>query len=147
MTPYITPDQPFMTALTVAAARGVQVKIILPKKNNHWYAQFASRSLYRTLLTNHVRIFEKPGVFSHSKAMLVDNKWAYMGSSNCDVRSFRLNYELDFVVAHDGFLKDLQRQFVRELSQAEEITLEQITTKKTSIKLLENLCSLLIPVL
>ncbi len=147
MTPYFTPDKSFITALTMAAARGVEVKIILPKRNNHWYAQYASRSLYPHLLKNGVKIFEKLGVFSHSKAMLVDKKWACMGSSNCDVRSFRLNYEMDFVASEGKFINDLAAQFKRELADAEEILLEQIQHKKLPLRLLENLCSLLIPVL
>lgn len=147
MTPYFTPDKSFMTSLTMAAARGVVVRIILPKRNNHWYAQYASRSLYRSLLAHGVRIFEKLGVFSHSKAMLVDGKLACMGSSNCDIRSFRLNYELDFVASEGKFINDLATQFKQELADAEEILLKQIQHKKMPLKLLENLCSLLIPVL
>lgn len=147
MTPYFTPDKSFITALTMAAARGVNVSIIVPKHNNHWYAQFASRSLYNSLLRNNVQIFEKAGVFSHSKAMFIDDKWAYMGSSNCDVRSFRLNYELDFVVSQDKFIEDLHGQFLQEFAQSEEVLLATIQQKKLPIRLLENLCSLLIPVL
>jgi cardiolipin synthase len=147
MTPYFTPDHAFIAALIMAAARGVEIRIIMPKLNNHWFVQFASRSLYKLLLTNNIRIFEKTGVFSHTKAMLVDGEWGYMGSSNCNVRSFRLNYELDFVVADGDFIPDLHDQFIRELEKSEEISLNTVLQKKLPIQLLENLCSLLTPIL
>lgn len=147
MTPYFTPDTAFITGLKMAAARGVDVKIIVPKKNNHWYAQLASRSLYKGLLTNRVTILEKTGVFSHSKATLVDGKWAFMGSSNCDVRSFKLNYELDFAVTDKDFIADLKQQFEQEISKSVEVSLSQLHQKKMIVRLIENLCSLLIPVL
>ncbi|MFA6290768.1 MAG: phospholipase D-like domain-containing protein, partial [Victivallales bacterium] len=85
MTPYFVPDKPFIKMLCATVARGVEVRIIVPRKNNHWYVQYAMQSLYGDLLDSGVKIYEKEGVFSHAKAMLVDGSWALMGSSNCDV--------------------------------------------------------------
>lgn len=147
MTPYFVPDISFIKALCMTAARDVEVRLIVPKKNNHWYVQYAAQSLYQALLSNGVRIFEKKGSFSHAKAMIVDGEWGFMGSSNCDVRSFRLNYELDFVISTGEFLGDLHAQFEEELSESEEVSLNRIYNKKLQLQLIENLCSLLIPVL
>ncbi|MCK4869801.1 MAG: cardiolipin synthase [Gammaproteobacteria bacterium] len=147
MTPYFTPDKAFIKALTMASARGIDIRVIVPKNNNHWYAQFASRSIYRNLLLNRITILEKTGIFSHAKAMLIDNKWAIMGSSNCDIRSFRLNYELDFVATDGDFINELRKQFEHELAQSEEIKIKSVLKKKLPRQLLENLCSLLTPVL
>jgi len=102
ITPYFVPDKAFLKALCNSVARGVEVRLIIPAKNNHWYIQQATNSLYQVLLESGVRIYEKSGPFSHAKAMLVDGEWAKMGSSNCDVRSFRLNFELDFIVERGG---------------------------------------------
>lgn len=147
MTPYFIPDKAYIQALSMAAARGVEVKVVVPKKNNHWYAQFASRSMYRNLLLNGVKIFEKIGLFSHAKAIIVDDEWAVMGSSNCDTRSFYLNYELDFIVSHGDFINSIQQQFLEEFSQSEEIQLQTVLNKKLPLQLLENICSLLTPIL
>lgn len=147
MTPYFIPDKPFWRFLCMAVAKGVEVRIIIPQKNNHWYIHYATQSLYRPLLEAGIRIYEKRGSFSHAKAMLVDGVWAYMGSSNCDVRSFRLNYELDFTITKGVFLDQLHSQFMKEMEDSKEICLEDILNKKIALQLLENACSLFTPVL
>jgi cardiolipin synthase len=147
MTPYFVPDKPFIKMLCATVARGVEVRIIVPKKNNHWYVQYATQSLYGNLLESGVRIYEKEGVFSHAKAMIVDGSWALMGSSNCDVRSFKLNFELDFAVMQGDFLDVLHSQFQKEMSECREVLLENVLNKKLPRQILENTCSLLIPIL
>ena len=147
MTPYFVPDKPFVKLICVAAARGIEIKIIVPAKNNHWYIQLATQSLYAPLLEAGVRIFEKKGPFSHAKAMLIDGQWAKMGSSNCDVRSFKLNYELDFIVEKGEFLEQLHDQFNEEISNSNEIHLEDIKDKSIPVQLAENFCALFTPVM
>jgi cardiolipin synthase len=147
MTPYFVPDKPFIKMLCTAVARGVEVRIIVPHKNNHWYVQYAMQSLYENLLESGIRIYEKEGVFSHAKAMIVDGSWALMGSSNCDVRSFKLNFELDFAVMQGDFLGMLHSQFQREMSESKEVLLENVLNKKLPRQILENTCSLLTPIL
>ncbi len=147
ITPYFVPEPAFVKSLGMAAARGVDVKIIVPKNNNHVLVSLATQSLYRTLLSQGVRVYEKRGVFSHVKAMLVDEQWCFMGSSNCDVRSFKLNYELDFCTEKSEFIEVMHRQFRSELAGSKEIMLEHIADKKLSLQLIENLCALLAPIL
>lgn len=147
MTPYFVPDKPFIKILCATVARGVEVRIIVPKKNNHWYVQYATQSLYENLLDSGVKIYEKEGIFSHAKAMLVDGSWALMGSSNCDVRSFKLNFELDFAVMHGDFIDVLHTQFQQEMSESKEVLLENVLNKKLPRQILENTCSLLTPIL
>ncbi len=145
--PYFIPDRTFWNALAMAVARGVEVRVIVPQRNNHWYVQHATHALYRHLLPRGVRIFEKCGAFSHAKAMLVDNAWAYMGSSNCDIRSFRLNYELDFVASGSEFIAALRDQFLAELAQSREVAFAEVADASRPRRLLENFCSLFTPVL
>ncbi|UDQ97377.1 cardiolipin synthase [Lentisphaerota bacterium WC36G] len=147
MTPYFTPEVSFIRMLELAVARGVEVKIILPAHNDHIFMRYASSYLYENLLKQNVRIFEKQGIFSHVKAMVVDNKTVMMGSSNCDVRSFILNYELDFVVENSSFVQDVIKQLQHELDNSEEITLEHLQDKKLSQILLENISHLFTPIL
>jgi len=147
MTPYFVPDHSYLSAICMAAARGVDVRIIVPKNNNHFFVDMAAQSFYRKLLHKGVKIYERKGFFSHAKAMIIDSEWAYLGSSNCDVRSFRLNFELDFCVEKGSFLKDVEQQFRNELTQSDEVQLEAIENKKFIVRLMENLCALLAPIL
>ena len=147
ISPYFVPDTSFISALRMASARGVDVRVIVPMNNNHFYVKMASRSFYQTLLEEGVRIFERKGVFVHTKAMLVDGEWAMIGSSNCDVRSFRLNFELDAVIRGKEFIADLKNEFENEISASDEIFLKDIYAKKRTIRDVENLCALLTPIL
>jgi cardiolipin synthase len=70
-----------------------------------------------------------------------------MGSSNCDIRSFRLNFELDFCVRKGEFIDDLKNQFERELADCREISLKSINNKSVLVKLRENFCALFAPIL
>lgn len=147
LTPYFVPDRSFIKALAMTAARGVDVRVIVPKNNNHPFVAQASQSFYRSLTYSGVKVFKKEGNFSHAKAMLVDGEWAFMGSSNCDVRSFRLNFELDFCVQKGAFIDDLKAQFDEELAASKEITMKTINNKSILIKLRENFCALFAPIL
>ncbi len=147
ITPYFVPDKSFLDALCIAAAKNVDVRILIPENNNHWYVKCASKSLYDRLLQANVRIFEKKGMFSHIKAVLIDGHWAMMGSSNCDVRSFKLNYEIDFITEGEDFVNSLHLQFLSEFEESEEITLHDREKRSGIEEILENFCSLFIPVL
>ncbi|HBM16305.1 MAG TPA: cardiolipin synthase [Lentisphaeria bacterium] len=147
ITPYFVPDKSFIEAICLTAARGVDVKIIIPLNNNHWYVRYASRGIYDTIIRANIRVFEKKGMFSHAKAALIDGKWAIMGSSNCDMRSFRLNYELDFTVESGNFAYQLHRQFQKELAESQEVTYSDRLNISLYQRFLENLCSLFTPVL
>jgi cardiolipin synthase len=94
MTPYFLPDERLLTGLAMAAMRGVAVDIVLPWKSNHPWVDWATRANIGPLLSNGVRIWRCPPPFRHSKLMVVDNEWCLIGSSNWDIRSFRLNFEL-----------------------------------------------------
>ena len=147
MTPYFVPDKAFLKAICNCVARGVEVRIIIPEKNNHWYIQLATKSLYPKLLEAGVKIYEKRGPFSHAKAMLIDGDWAKMGSSNCDIRSFRLNFELDFIISNGDFIYELHNQFNVEFDNSNEIKLEEVLNKSIPRQLAENTCALFTPVL
>lgn len=147
ITPYFVPTHEFSKALRMASARGVDVRIIVPAINNHWFVKRAAASFYEALRTGGVRIFERTEIFSHAKAMLVDGKIAFLGSSNCDVRSFRLNFELDLLVENGDFPAALKQQFLAELKKSREITDDEIFNKKFFRKLSESVCALISPVL
>lgn len=94
MTPYFLPDERLITALSLAAMRGVAVNLVIPGKSNHTLVDWGTRANIGPLLGDGVRIWRSPPPFHHSKMMVVDNEWCLIGSANWDMRSFRLNFEL-----------------------------------------------------
>ena len=120
---YFAPDPQLLAALESAAARGVDVKLILPSQTDSWLIFHAGRGYYERLLRGGVRLFERRGVLLHSKTALVDGVWATVGSTNLDWRSFLHNHELNAVVLGAGFGAQLQAMFDADLAGSEEITL------------------------
>lgn len=93
ITPYFLPENNILTALEVAAMRGVDVEIILPSKSNIFGMDCAMRANFKRLLAKGVKIYRTRPPFDHSKILLVDGAWLFFGSANWDVRSFKLNFE------------------------------------------------------
>ncbi len=94
MTPYFLPDERLVTALALAAMRRVAVDVIVPEKSDHVLVDWATRANIGPLLNDGVRLWRSPPPFHHSKMMVVDQAWCLIGSTNWDIRSFRLNFEL-----------------------------------------------------
>lgn len=94
MTPYFLPDERLITALSLAAMRGVTVDIMMPEKGDHILVEWAARANIGPLLSDGVRIWLSTSPFHHTKIMVVDDEWCLIGSCNWDIRSFRLNFEL-----------------------------------------------------
>ena len=147
VTPYFVPNPEILRALRSAAQRGIEVQLVLPQKNNHRYAGWASRALYSDLLKAGVRIYHRPPPFIHAKAMIVDNCAALIGTANLDIRSLELNYET-MVLIEDEQAIDKLKQFVHEdIDASTEITLNEWEARPAIQKLAENLCTLMSPVL
>jgi cardiolipin synthase len=94
-TPYFLPDEALITALNLAALRGVQVEILLPKTNNLRLVKWAEMHQLGHLIRRGCKIVLTKGVFDHSKVFVVDDVWSLVGSANWDPRSLRLNFEFD----------------------------------------------------
>ena len=94
MTPYFLPDERLITALALAAMRGVTANVVVPQASNHMLVDWATRANSGPLLAAGVRIWRSPPPFQHAKIMVVDHEWCLIGSANWDIRSFRLNFEL-----------------------------------------------------
>ena len=147
LTPYFVPGRDYVETLCMAAARGVDVRIVVPAKNNHFYVDCAAQNFYRKLHDAGVTIYEKLGYFSHTKALLVDGEWGFMGSSNCDSRSFYLNFELDIVFEKSNFVTDMQRQFNEEFAGARKLTGYRLQHVPKLRKLINSIAALFTPVL
>src|SRR5690606_33641720 len=96
--PYFLPDQTLMGALNTAARRGIQVDIVIPGRNNLRLVNYAMTAQLEQVLAGGCRIWRSRSTFNHSKLLTIDGGWSYVGSSNLDPRSLRLNFELDMEV-------------------------------------------------
>lgn len=108
--PYFVPDESLLYAVTTAAQRGVEVELFVSEKGDHFWVDHAQRSYYQALLDAGVRIrrYHGPHVL-HAKHMTVDDEVAVLGSSNMDMRSFALNYEVTTVMYGERAVAALRR--------------------------------------
>lgn len=106
-TPYFVPSDDLLHAICTAAQRGVDVSIIVPKKNDSMMVGWASRSFFAELLEAGVKIYQFEGGLLHTKSVLVDGQLSLVGTVNLDMRSLWLNFEITLVIDDDGFGADL----------------------------------------
>lgn len=108
VTPYFVPSEAAMMALTSAALRGVDTALVVPRESDNPLVTQAARSYFDDLARAGVRVYEFPRML-HTKALLVDDATAIVGSSNFDHRSFRLNFELSVLFEDAGVADRLAR--------------------------------------
>ena len=147
LTPYFLPDTALITALNVAALRGVRVDIIMPSKNNLPFVHWASRAMWWQVLERGCRIWLTPPPFDHSKLMIVDGHWVFLGSANWDARSLRLNFELNVECYGHEFADEMEKFFRRKISAAHEVTLPEVDGRSLPIKLRDAIARLFSPYL
>jgi cardiolipin synthase len=97
-TPYFIPDEPFLQAMQVVAQRDVEINLILPVKTDHPLIDMAGRAYFEELLEAGVRIFVYENGLLHAKTITIDDSIAFLGSSNFDIRSFSLNFEVNLLL-------------------------------------------------
>ena len=144
-TPYFLPDDQLMTALQLAATRGVDVLIVIPMVNNHRPVGWAMLSHVGPLLRAGCRIGRAPLPFDHSKLMVVDHTWCLFGSPNWDARSLRLNFELA-IEAYDPALA-VQLSAIIEKSGSTPLALEELESRPFLIQCRDAAARLLAPYL
>lgn len=129
MTPYFLPEREFTAALRSAVLRGVEVRLLLPGKNNLPFVHWASQHLLGELLHWGVRVFYQPPPFVHSKLLLVDGAYSLIGSANLDARSLRLNFELGVEIFSAQLNRELSEHFDQAMQNARETTLDDILNR------------------
>lgn len=147
VTPYFLPDLPLVHMLAVTAMRGVDVRIVIPAKNNIPVVKWAGASLYAAMLEKGCRIFESAPPFDHTKLLVIDGIWSLIGSSNWDARSLRLNFEFNLECYDAELVGHLDELIDEKLAVAKELSLEQLEARKPWIKLRDGLAALTTPYL
>lgn len=122
---YFVPDVQMIEALTKAAKRGVDVKIVFPGVSDASLVMHAGRSFYSQLLASGVRIYELQASVLHAKTAVIDGYWSTVGSTNLDMRSFLHNSEVNLIALDQGFGSVMENAFNEDLKNSIEVTSEQ----------------------
>ncbi len=123
---YFAPRPAFIEALTDAAQRGVDVRVLVPGSHtDKGFVRQAGHSVYRELLEGGVRIYEFTPTMIHAKTLTIDGAWSSVGSVNFDNRSFQLQDEVTLCISSTAFAGKLDAQFERDLARSAEIDLER----------------------
>lgn len=147
VTPYFLPEDNIVTAINLAALRGVKIDIILPEKNNIPLIKWASHNILEQIIGENCNLWFSKPPFDHSKIMVVDGEWALIGSGNWDARSFRLNFEFNLECYHSGFANGLLRIVKGKIENARKITVDELKGRSILTKLRDGASFMLSPYL
>lgn len=127
-TPYFVPDQAFLTAITSAAESGIDVRVMIPGTPDKRYVYYTTMSYVRELIAAGVKVYLYSG-FIHSKCMIVDNEITTIGTTNIDIRSFQLHFELNAFMYDERICCECCEIFMRDLKKSVEMTAEKYNNR------------------
>ncbi|WP_181347679.1 cardiolipin synthase [Thalassobacillus sp. CUG 92003] len=146
-TPYFIPDDSLLDALRIAVLSGVDVRVMIPNKPDHPFVYWATYSNIGDLLKSGATIYVYQKGFLHAKSIVVDGAIASVGTANIDVRSFRLNFEVNAFIYHPGVAKLLSDRFEADIIDSTELTYKLYQSRSTWVRFKEALSRLLSPIL
>jgi len=144
--PYFVPDSQIMTALQLAALRGVDVRIMLPGKPDHLLVYLSSFSFIKQVDPVGVKFYRYKAGFLHQKVILVDDQVAGIGTANLDNRSFRLNFEITMVAIDQAFAGDVEKMLVEDFTHCREVHADEYDRRPFWFKLAVQTSRLLAPI-
>ncbi|WP_070121781.1 cardiolipin synthase [Bacillus marinisedimentorum] len=146
-TPYFIPDASVLDALRIAALSGVDVRVMIPDKPDHIFVYWATYSYIGELLKAGVKVYIYENGFLHAKTIVVDEEICSVGTANIDVRSFRLNFEVNAFLYHRETSAKLALVFRDDMEKSLEITMPQYKQRTLMIRFKESVSRLLSPIL
>jgi cardiolipin synthase len=147
VTPYFIPDSVLLTALGIAALRGVDVEIFIPEVLDHAFVKWASNATLWQVLERGCKVWFTPPPFDHSKIFTVDGVWSFTGSSNWDSRSLRLNFELNVETFDATFTRSLDAVIDMRKGTARPVTLAEMDARPIPVRLRDGIARLFSPYL
>lgn len=145
--PYLIPDNVMMTALCLAAKRGVDVRIVTPHIPDKWYVHAVSRSNYEILIESGVHIYEYTPGFMHSKTFVVDDTFAVVGTINLDYRSLFLHFECGVWLYNTKSVIEVKEDYLTTLEACQKVSLEKCRNIKWYRKLGRSVLKILAPLM
>ncbi|GIO26774.1 cardiolipin synthase [Ornithinibacillus bavariensis] len=146
-TPYFIPDESLKDAIRIAALSGVDVKIMIPNKPDHPFVYWATLSYVGDMLEAGAEVYIYQKGFLHSKTIVVDGKIASVGTANIDVRSFRLNFEVNAFLYNRTLASSLVKEFHIDIENSTQMTKKLYSKRSVGIKIKESISRLISPIL
>jgi len=146
-TPYFIPDTSFMDTLRIACLSGIDVRIMIPNKPDHVFVYWATYSYVGQLLQAGAKVYIYENGFLHTKMIVVDDEASTVGTANIDVRSFKLNFEVNAFIYDRETSRQLAELFEQDMLLSTELTLELYEQRTRAIKMKESFSRLLSPIL
>jgi len=146
-TPYFIPDESLLNALQTAALSGLDVRLMIPAIPDHQMVFWATHSYVGDLLPLGVRVYRYGNGFLHAKMLLIDGKAATVGTANFDIRSFKLNFEVNAFIYDRAVAQRLRDLYLADIRHSEEWTLEEYLSRPLAHKFRESVTRLLSPIL
>ena len=146
-TPYFVPDEPMLEALKLAALSGVDVRIIIPGKPDHIFMKWAASAYIGDIIEAGGKVYTYENGFIHSKTIVVDGQVASVGTANMDIRSFKLNFEVNVFIYDSSVASDMENQFFVDINDSELITKAEYNGRSSWLKMKESIIRLLSPIL
>jgi cardiolipin synthase len=145
VTPYFLPENNILTALEIASMKGVKIEIIIPDKTDYLFINYAVRANFQRLVEKGIKIYRTTLPFDHSKFFLIDNEWVFIGSSNWDVRSLKLNFESNIEIFSKELATRLNEIIKKKKEKAKLTTIYECTNLSILKRIRNNVCKLITP--
>lgn len=145
--PYFVPNESVQSALCAAALRGVDVRILIPRKGDNLTAQLALLTFIPPMLAAGVRMLAYEPGFLHEKICVADSATCCIGTANLDERSLRLNFELTLLAESTEATNNVSTMLLQDMTQASSITYADWYRRSYLVRLAANCCRLLSPAL
>ena len=146
-TPYLIVDNEMVTALSLAAKSGIDIRIITPHKEDKWYVHILTRAYYEQLIKVGIKIYEYTPGFIHSKTFVCDDEIGIVGSINMDYRSLYLHFECGTWLYKTTTVAAIKEDFLDTLKVCQQITLEECKRVKLTTRLMRSILRLFAPLM
>jgi cardiolipin synthase len=146
-TPYLVPDAPFLQAMETAVLQGVEVRLIVPRRSNHPLVDAASRAYYDDMLDAGIELYLNDEGLLHAKTMSIDGEMAFIGSSNFDIRSFALDFEINLLFYDRGVAAQLDEKHRDYIAQSKLLTTEEWRQGSRAARFVRSVARLFSPLL
>jgi cardiolipin synthase len=145
--PYFVPDSGLLDAVRLAAFSGIDVRILFQDKPDKWLPYFAARYYFPDIMAAGVQIYQYARGMMHAKVIIIDDDFATVGTANFDNRSMFLNFEVNCLIYSPEAVRVLEGMFERDFGQSIRIDPETFAKRSFAVRLVENACRLMSPVL
>lgn len=145
--PYFIPDESIRSALELAVLRGVDVRILLPDRQDHLVVYLAMFAFVQLMQDSDVPIYRYENGFLHQKALIADDLMAAVGTANLDNRSFGLNFEITLISTDPEFVSDVDAMFTEDFANSKLAALDELSSRGFHVRIAARIARLFAPIL